>query len=130
MLAKIVAGAEPDRPACVLVVEDEILVRAVLAEELRAESLCVVEAANADEAWAYLQSGGQADLVFSDIQMPGSMDGFELARQIKDQFPDIKIILTSGNPSMRRKAGHSLFIAKPYSIDRAAAVPLETLGLR
>jgi CheY-like chemotaxis protein len=130
MLAQIGAGAEPDRPACVLVVEDEILVRAVLAEELRAESLCVVEAANADEAWAYLQAGGPADLVFSDIQMPGSMDGVELARQISARFPEIKIILTSGNPGMRRKASPSLFIAKPYSIDEAAAVTLATLGLK
>ncbi len=124
------AGAKPDRPVCVLVVEDEILVRAVLAEELRAECLCVVEAANADEAWAYLQAGGQADLVFSDIQMPGSMDGVELARQIQTSFPDIKIILTSGNPGMRRKVGPSRFIAKPYSIDEATAVTLAILGLR
>jgi PleD family two-component response regulator len=71
-------------PAHVLLVEDEVLIRSVIAETLRDAGLLVIEAANADEAWSYLQTGASVDLVFSDIQMPGSMDGIELARKVKE----------------------------------------------
>lgn len=123
------AEQQPERPACILLVEDEVLIRAMLAEELRSHDVCVVEAGNADEAWAYLQAGGAADLVFSDIQMPGSMDGVELARRIQVQYPDIKIIITSGNAGLRRLAGLHHFIAKPYGIESATQVALQTIGL-
>jgi len=123
------AEQEPERPACILLVEDEVLIRAMVAEEMRNHDVCVVEAGNADEAWAYLQAGGVADLVFSDIQMPGSMDGMELARRIQAQYPAIKIIITSGNAGMRRLAGMHHFIAKPYGIENATKMALQTIGL-
>ncbi len=118
----------PEQRGCVLLVEDEVLIRAMLAEELRGNDLCVVEAANADEAWDYLQTGGSADVVFSDIQMPGSMDGIELARRISAEYPDIKIIITSGNAGLRQLAGANSFISKPYSIENAAKVTLQTIA--
>jgi CheY-like chemotaxis protein len=79
-----------------LIVEDEILIRMDLADYLRECGFQVIEASNADEAIAVLQSGRQVGMALSDIQMPGSMDGFRLARWIRANRPDTKVILTSG----------------------------------
>ncbi len=117
-------------PARVLLVEDEVLIRALLAEELRAAGLNVIEAATADEAWDYLVAGGRADLVFSDVTMPGSFDGVELTRRIKETYPQMKIIITSGNPGPRNIAAIGTFLPKPYQLDRAAALTLNALGLK
>jgi CheY-like chemotaxis protein len=112
----------------VLVVEDEVVVRALLADELRAADLTVVEAANADEAWAYLQSGGQADLMLSDVRMPGSMDGIELRRRVRAEFPGIKIVITSGNLGPVIPGEVDAFLPKPYSFAKAVDVVLHLIG--
>src|SRR3546814_931318 len=93
---------KPDRPpepenATVLVVEDEVLIRLMVSDELRDAGFRVVEAANADDAMAYLQAGEPADLVFSDVRMPGSMDGIALAEKLRSDFPHVRIVLTSGH---------------------------------
>jgi CheY-like chemotaxis protein len=80
----------------ILIVEDEILIRFDVADYLRSCGYQVIEAANASEALAFLQSGNRVDLVFSDVQLPGSMDGFALARWVRAHQPEIKVILTSG----------------------------------
>lgn len=80
----------------VLVVEDEVLVRWVIAEYLRDCGYGVIEAASADEGLRVLQTGRHVDVVFSDIQTPGSNDGFGLAQWIRRQRPAIRVILTSG----------------------------------
>ena len=66
-----------------------------------------VEAVNADEAMSILESRSDISLLFTDIQMPGSMDGLKLAHTVHDRWPDIKIILVSGQvkPSEAEKAG-------------------------
>lgn len=111
----------------ILVIEDEVLIRVALAEELRAAGMIVVETVNADEAWSYLQAGGRADLVFSDICMPGSMDGIDFARRVKKCYPDIDIILTSGNLKMATTEGLGRFLPKPYSFDEAVKAVVEAL---
>jgi hypothetical protein len=80
-------GAPAGRASCILVVEDEVLIRTFIAEVLRDEGFRVVEAVNADEAWAFLEAGGHADLVFTDIDMPGSIDGAVLGERIKARYP-------------------------------------------
>lgn len=81
----------------VLVVEDEVLVRLVIADYLRECGYRVHEAVNADEAIAILQSPEvSVDVVFSDVEMPGSVDGFGLARWIRANKPGMQVILTSG----------------------------------
>lgn len=81
----------------VLVVEDEILIRLVIADYLRECGYRVHEAVNAEEAVAILQSPEvSVDVVFSDVEMPGSMDGFGLARWIRANKPGTQVILTSG----------------------------------
>ena len=114
----------------VLLVEDEMVIRALLAEELRSHGLMVVEAANADEAWAYLQTGGAADLVFSDVTMPGSMNGVELVRRVKAEYPATKAILTSGNPGTDNIEALGLFLPKPFRLFAAATAALQSLGVK
>lgn len=81
----------------VLVVEDEVLIRLVIADYLRECGYRVHEAVNAEEAVAILQSPEvSVDVVFSDVEMPGSMDGFGLARWIRANKPGTQVILTSG----------------------------------
>jgi CheY-like chemotaxis protein len=81
----------------VLVVEDEILIRLVIADYLRECGYRVHEAVNAEEAVAILQSPEvSVDVVFSDVEMPGSMDGFGLARWVRANKPGTQVILTSG----------------------------------
>jgi CheY-like chemotaxis protein len=129
MLSDQDATSEPAVPY-VLLVEDEAVIRALLAEELRSYGLTVVEAANADEAWAYLQTGGAAHLIFSDVTMPGSMNGVDLIRRVKSAYPTTKAILTSGNPGAANMAELGLFLPKPYRLSEAAATALRCLGLQ
>jgi two-component system, response regulator PdtaR len=79
------------RTARILVVEDEVLIRALIAEELRLEGFSVIEADRADDALTYINAGDQVDLVFSDIQTPGSLDGLQLAEIVRDNYPDIGV---------------------------------------
>ena len=102
--------------AVILIVEDELLIR-MHAVEMIEEAFEVVEAASADEAIAILEARLDIRVVFTDIQMPGSMDGLKLAAAVRDRWPPIKIVATSGHvkigaddlPQGRR------FLRKPYS---------------
>jgi DNA-binding NtrC family response regulator len=108
--------ARPSEPHTILIVEDEVLIRLAAADELRARGFGVLEASNAAEAIAVLQSGVPVDLVFTDVRMPGSMDGVALAQFIRAKRPELKLIITSG-----AFAGHpetsAMFIRKPYNLD-------------
>ena len=99
----------------VLLVEDEVLIRMSVGEELREEGFLVLEAGNAQEAKAILQSQTPVDLLFTDIQMPGEMDGVALARFVRGQYPDIKVIFGSANlrNSEAQQIAHAFF-SKPY----------------
>lgn len=111
----------------VLLIEDEVLLRSALAEELRAAGLTVIEAVSADEAWAYLQADGRVDLIFSDICMPGSMDGIEFAGRVRDRHPGLPIILTSGNLQPALRDGFVEFLPKPYAFAKAVERALANL---
>lgn len=92
-------------PHVILVVDDEVLIRMAVAEYLRECGFHVFEAADGEEAVTVLTATDTAiDLVFSDVQMPG-MDGFSLARWIREHRPGVQVLLTSGNPtSIAQKA--------------------------
>jgi two-component system, response regulator PdtaR len=111
----------------VLVVEDEVLIRVLVAEELRSAGLCVIEASNADDAWSYAAAGGPIDLLFSDIQMPGSMSGLDLARKLKNRSPRLDVIMASGQATPKDVADVGAFLAKPYSPGHAVAAVLNAL---
>jgi len=117
------------RHKTVLIVEDEILIRLLLAEELASAGFQVIQAANADEALRVLESSVTVDLMFSDIRMPGTMDGLGLAERVRSTWPGIKIALTSGHlPELPAGAPADLFIPKPYQPARIGAALHDLLG--
>jgi CheY-like chemotaxis protein len=83
-------------PAVVLVVEDEMLLRIRTVDMVEDAGFTSLEAVDADEAVAILESRSDIALLFTDIQMPGSMDGLKLAHAVHERWPPIKIILVSG----------------------------------
>jgi two-component system, response regulator PdtaR len=98
----------------VLVVEDEFLVRQVLQIELEDAGYEVILADSADAAIAILEARSDIHLVFTDIDMPGSMDGLKLAACVRDRWPPIHIIITTGKARPREIPANALFIPKPY----------------
>ena len=100
--------------ATVLVVEDETLIRELVAEELEEAGYTVVIANNADQAIAILEARQDIHLVFTDIDMPGSMDGLKLAAAVRDRWPPVHIIITTGKVRPLEIPANALFIPKPY----------------
>jgi CheY-like chemotaxis protein len=105
-------------PPTVLVVADEVLVRLAVSEYLRECGYNVIEASDAPQAIEVMTSGVIVDIAFSDIAMPGSLDGFGLAQWIRRERPDIKVVLTSGVARSAKAAGELCeegpMLAKPY----------------
>jgi CheY-like chemotaxis protein len=102
----------------VLVVEDDEILRMCAANVIADAGFTPIEAANADEAIAILESRSDIALLFTDIQMPGSMDGLRLAQIVHDRWPAIKIILVSGRVELseRDRPVNSRFFQKPFAI--------------
>jgi two-component system, response regulator PdtaR len=101
----------------VLVVEDDVLIRLMIADQLRERGFAVVEASNADEAITLLQSQVPVNLVLTDVRMPGSMDGIALAKLVRETRPELKLVITSGNSTGDTSAADAFF-RKPYDLDR------------
>lgn len=101
----------------ILVVDDEALVRMNAVDLLEDAGHQVIEAANADEAILILEKRADIEIVFSDVSMPGSMDGIRLLQVIRDRWPPIRLILASGKdlPTGARLPEGSVFIPKPYN---------------
>jgi CheY-like chemotaxis protein len=105
------------RPQCVLVVEDESIVRLFIADQLRDQGYAVVEAETAEEAIALLSEPNHPSIeaVFTDIQLSGRLSGWDVADAFRLAYPQIRIIYTSGyGEDARRKVSRSTFLAKPY----------------
>jgi CheY-like chemotaxis protein len=102
----------------ILVVEDELFIRMFITDALRDEGYNVIEAFNADEAVDILMAGKAVDLVFSDVRMPGSLDGIGLLRIIKERFTGLPVILTSGHldPRVALAEGANKVLSKPYQV--------------
>jgi len=103
----------------ILVVEDEVLVRMMIADEVRMQGFRVFEAATAEEALALLRTGIPVDLILTDIRMPGATDGLALAELARSTWPALKIIIATGQsvqPS--RMAVADAVFGKPYDPDR------------
>src|SRR5437868_9272949 len=98
----------------VLVVEDEMVLRMRAVDIVEDAGFTAVEAVNADEAMAILESRSDIAVLFTDIQMPGSMDGLKLAHAVHSRWPDIKILLVSGQlkPSEAERPADSRFFGK------------------
>jgi CheY-like chemotaxis protein len=99
----------------ILIVEDEVLVRLDIAGYLRSRGFTVLEAGDAQEAMQLLNADSNIDLVFSDISMPGTLNGIELARWIRTQRSRVRILLTSGTANNIQIAlQENLVVEKPY----------------
>jgi len=109
--------------ASVLVVEDEALVRLTVVDMLEDAGFRVYEADGADRALRTLEERRDIDALLTDIDMPGSMDGLELARRVGRRWPDVRVIVTSGGARYTRLElpTGGIFIPKPYSAARVVA---------
>jgi CheY-like chemotaxis protein len=117
------APVEDPRPGTglptVLVVEDEVLIRLMIANEIRAAGFNVIEATNAHEALAVLNTPTQVDILMTDIRMPGPMDGLKLATRVRSIWPQVKIIVASAYaPDALAPGIKDTFIGKPYDPGR------------
>ena len=115
----------------VLIVEDDFLLRIDAADMIEAAGFEVIEAADADQAIEVLEARSDITVVFTDIQMPGSMDGLKLARAVRGRWPPIKIVATSGRLNVGEpdlpEGGR--FLPKPYSHAQVTRVLRElTIG--
>jgi DNA-binding NtrC family response regulator len=102
----------------VLVVEDEVFTRIMVADELRSRGFNLIEAQNADEAVTLLQSQVPVGLVLTDVQLPGPVDGLALARLFREARPEVKVVIASGNIPLGASPdiAHAFF-RKPYPLD-------------
>jgi len=109
-------------PTTILVVENEALVRLELADRLGDSGLIVLVASNADEAIALLDAHREIEVLFTDVTMPGSMDGIRLAHHVRDRWPPVKIIVASGKigAELCDLPDGSLFLTKPYAPEELA----------
>src|SRR5438445_466507 len=114
----------------VLIVEDEFLLRMDAVDMIAVAGFEVVEAGDADEAIDILESRRDITVVFTDIQMPGSMDGLKLARAVRGRWPPIKIVATSGLVDVGEKdlPEGGRFLPKPYNRNVLASVLRELTG--
>jgi two-component system, response regulator PdtaR len=106
----------------VLLVEDEPLIRMVVSEFLTDQGLEVLEAGNAENALDILEERPDVRLLFTDINMPGSLDGVDLAREVHERWPELLLVLTTGYrmPPLARIPTGCEFVVKPYDFDRLA----------
>ena len=112
------------RQPVILVVEDDVLVRFAIADYLRNACYAVIEAENAAEALEVFASCERVDVVFTDVQMPGAMDGLMLVLWVYEHHPDIQVLVTSGKGDAALSSGliaDGAFFAKPYRLEAVAA---------
>jgi len=95
------------------------MIRAIGSDALEDAGYEVIEARDADEAVRILEAAGEVHVLFTDIRMPGSMDGLQLAQLVHERWPAIKILLTSGDtwPALAQIPDDGHFLPKPYRLD-------------
>lgn len=109
---------------CVLVVEDELIVRFSIADQLRDQGYAVVEAETGEKAIALSSKTDHRPIVavFTDIELSGRLSGWDVADAFRQAYPQIRIIYTSGHSQdTRRRVSRRTFLAKPY-------VPTDVFG--
>jgi len=105
-------------PTKVLLVEDEALISELVSDVLTEQGFGVHAVATADEALRYLEKGGSADVLFTDINLPGDIDGAELAVRARELRPDLPIVYASGRftaSDLTPLVPRSIFLTKPYN---------------
>ena len=107
----------------VLVAEDEPFTRLDVVDQLQESGFEVFEATDADRAIAILEANPAIQVLFTDIDMPGSMDGLKLVAAVRDRWPPIRIVVTSGHRAINADAlpRESRFFPKPYNVNEIAS---------
>lgn len=118
--------------ACILLVEDEFLIRMAVGDSFRDAGFEVVEAFNGDEAIDVLMAGKPIDVILSDVHMPGSVDGIGLLRFVRANFPHIPTIIASGRleSHVALAEGAIAFLSKPYLTTTALEIVANQLERR
>jgi CheY-like chemotaxis protein len=129
---KMTESRAPGGGETILVVEDNAALRRAVVLQLTTLGYHVRESENAAAAIAHLESGEAVDLLFADVVMPGKLDGYDLARMVRQRWPSIKIVLTSGfpggNPDRASKGVADIpLLSKPYRRDALARTLHEAL---
>lgn len=104
-------------PTTVLLVEDEALILSLVADSLIEQGFAVQEATTADQALRYMDGGGPVDVLLTDVDLPGSMDGAELASRVRQRRPEVQVIYASGRygaSDLGSLVPRSVFLEKPY----------------
>jgi CheY-like chemotaxis protein len=114
----------------ILLVEDELLIRLMMADQLSSRGFTIIEAADADEALAKLNAGLSFDLLLADVKMPGTLDGAELARLVRARKPSVKVILGSAHIQLPEWTDAADAICrKPYDLAELTSTITRLLGL-
>jgi len=130
LFCKALTMTKSDHQPKVLVVEDEALLLFSIADDLRDAGFDVLEATNADQAIRLLDDNPEVRLMFTDIDMPGTMDGLRLSAVVRDRWPPVRIIITSGKqpPSPGKIPEDGIFLPKPYTPASVVAAMSAMLG--
>lgn len=115
----------------VLLVEDEVMISNLVADRLVESGFRVREVTNADEALRYMRSGASIDVLFTDISLPGGMNGAELAERAREMRPEMPIVYVSGRYKLSEISPlvpRSLFVAKPYDPNDICALLTRLTG--
>jgi DNA-binding NtrC family response regulator len=117
------ASFQSPKRAAVLIVEDEVLLRIHAADIVEEAGFLPIEAKNADEAVTILEARNDIVLLFTDVQMPGSMDGLKLAHAVRNRWPPIKIVIVSGHLRVGENElpTDSRFFGKPFETGKMIA---------
>src|SRR5690606_90461 len=121
-------GEDEEGGPVILLVEDEILIRMVMADDLRLAGFQVLEAINGEEALALFAASADIRLVVSDIRVPGSIDGVQLAVAIKQQCPAMPVVLVSSHLPVGREIVADRFVRKPYDQTAIIQIIHELIG--
>jgi CheY-like chemotaxis protein len=126
----VLSNRRPSAGAAVLIVEDEPILRMMAVDLVENAGFQALEAANADEAVRILESRDDIRLIFTDVDMPGSMDGLRLAAHVRGRWPPIDIIITSGHCEVKpgQVPERGRFFRKPYAPTEIIDVIREMLG--
>ena len=116
-------SSQTDRPYAVLVVEDDAILRLHALDLVEEAGFTAIEAKNADEAIAILEKRSDISLLFTDVNMPGSMDGVKLAHAVRNRWPPIKIVVVSGQMQLDTNdlPSQARFFGKPFEAEKMIA---------
>lgn len=115
----------------VLLVEDEVMISNLVADRLSESGFRVHEVVTADEALRFIKSGANVDVLFTDINLPGGMNGAELAERVRELRPEMPIVYVSGRYKISEISPlvpRSLFVAKPYDPNEICALLTRLTG--